>query len=115
MVEKDSVGGKHAVRLTVVLHRPERIQLRDSVRRAGIERRCLLLWNLLHLSVKLRGRGLIETHGFPDPGFADGLQKPHGSERIYITGELRAVERHAHVALRSKIVHLVGLNVIHEP
>ena len=50
----------HAIGLTVVDQHPERVLLRDSVRRARVKRRSLRLRNLLDLAIQLRSRGLIE-------------------------------------------------------
>src|SRR5712675_1151499 len=47
MIEQDAIGGEHAVRLAVVHRDPIAIKLGDAIGRARIERRRLLLRNLL--------------------------------------------------------------------
>ena len=51
MVEQDAVRRKEIIGLTIVLHRPECVKFCNGVGRTRIERRCLLLRDLLHLSM----------------------------------------------------------------
>ena len=37
VIEQDTVAAEHAIRLAIVLHNPEAIQLGNSIRAAGIE------------------------------------------------------------------------------
>lgn len=58
VVEEDTVRGVHSVRLSVVLDDPERVELRDSVRRTRVEGSSLGLRSFDNLSVKFGSRGL---------------------------------------------------------
>ncbi len=54
VVEENAVAAVHAVRLTVVLHDPEAVELGHAVGRAGIERSGLALRHFLYLTEELR-------------------------------------------------------------
>merc|ERR550537_291153 len=60
VIEKDTVTSEHIVCFTVVDDDPEGILLGNTVWRSRVERSQLGLRNLTYLSVKLRGRGLVE-------------------------------------------------------
>ena len=60
VVEKDTITCEHTVSFTVVNDDPEGILLGNTVWRSWIERCQLRLRNLSDLSIKLRGRGLVE-------------------------------------------------------
>ena len=75
MVEEDTVDGKHTIALAVVLGDPEAVELSYPIGRAGVERRCLTLGDLLHQTKELGGRGLIDLCLLLQPEDADGLKE----------------------------------------
>ena len=114
VVEEYSVRGKDAVRLAVVADGPVRVELRNGVGRARVERSRLLLRDFLHEAEELGGGRLVELGELVAPGEVDRFEKPHSAERVHISRELRRVERDAHVALRGEIVDFVGLYLVDE-
>ena len=76
-----------------------------------MERRLLVLRDLLDLAVELRGRGLIDAAGLRQTAQAHGFEDAQHARGIDIGGELRGVERHLHVALGCKVVDLVGAHL----
>src|SRR5574344_703266 len=114
VVEKNAVRGEHSVRLAVVADSPVAVELRDGVGAARIERRRLLLRNLLDESVELRGRRLIELRRLVPSRQVNRLEKAHRPERVDIAGKLRGVEGDADVALRGEVVDFVRLDLVDE-
>ena len=109
MVEQDAVAAVHPVALAVVFHNPEAVLLGDTVRRARIERRGLLLRHLLHHAKELRSGRLVDAAFFGETSDANGFQQTKYAHGIDIGGEFRHVERHLHMALGGKVVNLVRL------
>ena len=110
MVEQNTVHRKYAVGLSVLLHHPVPVLLGNGVGAVGVEGRGLLLGNLLHLSVQLRGGGLVEPAHFLHAQNPDALQNPQYPQRVRVPGVLRHVKAHLHVALSRQIVHLIRLH-----
>ena len=90
VVEEDAVRGEDAVRLAVVLDRPEPVELRDGIGAARIERRRFPLRHLLHLAVEFGCRGLVEAGLHARE--TDRLQETHRAERVHVTGEFGRIE-----------------------
>ena len=110
VVEQDAVAAEHIVTLTVVLHNPEAVKLRHTVGAAGVEGRRLLLRNLLHESVQLGGRGLIDAALVGQTRDAHRLQQAQHAHGVGIGRELGHVEAHLHVALCRQVIDLVRLD-----
>ena len=108
VIEKDPVGRVHAVRFAVVLRDVEGIRFRAPVRAAGIERRRLALGRLDRSAIHLGRRCLVETRH--DPDLPDRFEQPDGPEPGDLRRILGDVEADADVALRSEVVHFVGLD-----
>ena len=53
MVEENTRAAEHIVSLTILLHDPEAILFCHCVWRIRMERRILVLWHFLHLSIQL--------------------------------------------------------------
>ena len=111
VVEEDARAAEHAVCLAVFLHYPVAVELCHSVRAVGVERCFLVLRHLLHLAVKLAGRGLVDAARGGQSALAHGLKDAQHAGGIDIGGELGRVERHLHVALRRKVIYFVGAHL----
>ena len=114
MIKQNSIYGKHAISITVLLHHPETILLRNRIWGIWMKRRCLTLRNLLHLAVQLRGRSLINLAGLCQPTDADSLQNTQNTKCIYITRIFRCIKRHLHMTLCRKIINLIRSDLIHK-
>ena len=110
VVEKNPVAGIHAVRFTVVDRDPVGVELGDSIGAAGIEGRRLFLRNFLHKSVQLTCACLIEACFLFESEKTDGLQQAECSNGIDISRVFRCFKADRHMALGSKVVHLIGLD-----
>ena len=102
---------EHVVRLAVVHGRPVRVELRDAVRRAGMERRRLAL-RRRRGAEELRRRRLVDAR--VELRRAHGLEQPERPEPRHVTGVLRRLEADLHVALRAEVVDLGGLHLAQE-
>ena len=108
VVEQDARAAEHVVRLAVLLHDPEAVLLGDSVGAVGVERRVLVLGNLLDLAVQLGCRCLIDAAGVLEAGQAHSLQHAQHAGGIDVGGELRHIKADLHMALGGEVVDLVG-------
>src|SRR5580693_3634825 len=115
MVEQDTVAGIHAVGLAVVHRDPVAVKLGHRIGRARIERRGLLLRNLLNQAVQLRGGRLVEPRLLFHAEDADRLQQPQHADRIGVGGIFRALEADADMALRRQIIDLGRTDLLHQP
>src|SRR5882724_491316 len=115
MIKQDAIRGEHAVSLAVVHCDPIAIKLRDAIGRARIERRRLLLRNLLHQSVQLGGGCLIEPRLLLHAENPDRFQLPQHADRIGIGGIFRAFETDADMALGREIVDFGRPDLLHQP
>ena len=115
MVEQHPVAGIHPIALAVVHRDPVGIELRDAVGAARIERRALLLRDLLHQAVELTGARLVDPGFFGEPQDPHRLQDPQRAQRIAVGGVLRALKAHRHMALGTEVVDLIGLHLLDDP
>ena len=115
VVEQDAVRGVQAVGLAVVHRDPIGIELghahRGCADRTASSRSAA---SPATIAVKLRGRGLIETHPLLHAEDADRLEQPQRAERIGVGGVFRRLEANLHVALRREIVDLGRLRLLHQ-
>ena len=81
-----------------------RVDLRHAVRRAGVERRLLVLRDLEHLAEHLRGRSLVEADAGIDA--ADRLEQARDPDRGELGGQDRLLPGGGHEALRAEVVDL---------
>src|SRR5215208_5279395 len=110
VVEKDARGDEQTVTFAVIDRDPVPIELRDTVRRAWVERRPFVLRGLRHLAEHL-GRGrLIDTGR--RAGEPHCLEQPRDAERGHLTRKHRLLPGGRDEALRRQVVDLVGLNLI---
>ena len=112
MIEEDAVAAEDAVRLAVVDGDPVGVELRDTVGRAGVEGRRLLLRGLLRQPVEFGGRGLVEAGAILHAEQADRLQHAQRAHPVGVGRVFRRLERHADVALRGEVVDLLGLHLL---
>ena len=112
VVEQHAVAGVDAIGLAVVDRDPVGVHLRHRVGAARVERRRLLLRNLLHQAVQLRGRGLIEARLLRQAQDADRLQDAQRADAVGVGGVFRLLEGHRHMAHRRQVVDLVGLDLL---
>lgn len=89
-------------------------ELRDSVRRSGVEGRLFALGCLDDLSVQLRGRGLVEADVLLEPGRPDGVEQSERAETVNVSGVLGHLERHLDVRLSSEVVDLGRLRAANQ-
>ena len=73
-----------------------------------MERRVLVLGNLLDLAVQLGCRCLIDAAGVLEAGQAHSLQHAQHAGGIDVSGELRHIKADLHMALGGEVVDLVG-------
>ena len=111
VVEQDAVAAIHAIRLAVVLHDPEAVELGHGIGRTRIERRGFRLRHFLHLAVELGGAGLIDATLVLQSADAYGLQQAEHAHGIGIGRVFRHIERNLHVALCGQVVDLGGLRL----
>ena len=72
-----------------------------------MERGLLVLRDLLHLAIKLRGRSLIDAAGLGKSALAYGLKNAQHTRSIDVGRELRSIERNLHMALSRQIINLI--------
>src|SRR3546814_11945375 len=101
MIEKNTIGGRHRIRLAVVDRCPVGKELGNPIRGAWIKRRTLILWRLERLAVKLRRGRLIKTHGLLHAENAHRFKKPQSDETSRVGGIFWRLEPHLHMTLRS--------------
>ena len=111
VVEQYARTAEHIVCLAIFLYNPIAIEFRHSVGRIGVERCVLVLRHLLHLAVKFRCGGLVDTTCACQPASADSLQHTQNTSCIDVCRELRRVETDLHMRLRSQVVNLVGTHL----
>jgi len=114
VVEQNAVAGVHAVGLAVVHHDPVRIELGHGVGAARVEGRGFLLGDFLHQAIQLGGAGLVEAGFFLQPEDANGFEQAQGAQAVHVGGVLRAFEADGHMALRTQVVDLIGLGLLHD-
>ena len=108
MVEEDARAAEHPVRLAVLPHDPVAVELRHRVGAVRVEGGVLVLRNLLHLPVELRGRRLVDAAAPGEAARAPRLEDAQDTRRVHVRCELGGVERHLNVALSREVVDLVG-------
>ena len=111
MIEQDTVGRMHMIRLPIIHRNPITIQLRDSIRAPRIERCRLLLGYLLHQAIQLGSRRLIDTCLGYQVQQANCLQDTQHAQRIRVRRILRRIKTHLHMAHRRQVINLVRLNL----
>ena len=102
-----------SVGFPIILGDPEAVLFGDRVGTSRIERRCLALRNLLHLSIEFRSGGLVEA-GI-DSGFLDRVEQPQRAERVGFGGVFGNFEAHLNMALCAEIVDFGGMNFFNQP
>src|SRR3546814_12403033 len=80
-----------------------------------MKRRLLVLQMALRIAEHLGAGCLIETRPSRSINLVYGIEKPYRSRRIDVIGIGRIIETHFDMSLRSKIVNLVRLHVLHQP
>ena len=93
---------------------PVAVELRHRVGGAGMKGRRLLLGNLLHLSEKLRGGGLVNPRGLPKARHADCLQNPQDPDSVRVGRVLRLLKGDGHMGLGRQVVDLVWADLQHQ-
>src|SRR5882724_12271045 len=84
VVEEDAVAREKPVGLAVIHGDPVRVELRDPVRRAGMEGGFLRLRRLAHQSVELGGRSLVKPGLVLETEDADRLEQAQRSQRVRV-------------------------------
>ena len=111
VVEEDARTAEHAIGFAVLLDNPETIKFGHSIRAVRVEWGVLVLRHFLHLSVKFRGRGLIDAAGVGQATHTHGLQHAEYSHSIDISRKFGSVERNLNVALCCEVVNLIGVHL----
>ena len=111
VVEQNTVAGKHSIRLTILSDHPKPILFRYRIRTVRMERRVLILRAFLHLAIQLGGRRLINTAGLIQSGGMYRFQNAKHTKGIHIACIFRRIEGHLHMALCSKVIYLVRLDL----
>ena len=89
VVEEDTRATEHIICLTILLDNPMSIKLGYSIRTIGMEGGILILRNLFNLTIKFRGRGLVDMAGISQATKTDSLEDAKNTRSIYVSGELR--------------------------
>src|SRR5580700_102691 len=111
MVKKDPIAGKELVRLTIIYCHPVGVSFRSAVWTARMKRSRFAL--RCRRAPEHFGRaGLIKPS--PDSTAADGLQQTGCTQGRSVPCVLGHLETDLDMALRAKIVDLVGLHVVYE-
>ena len=100
MVEQNAVGRVHVVCLAVINGNPVGIEFRRRIGATRIEWRPLRLRRLLHLAVKLGGRGLVEPRFLLHAEDSYCFEQPECSDRVRIGRVLGCLETDLHMGLR---------------
>ena len=117
VVEQNPITRIYPVRLAVVDRDPVRVELRDAVRRARVERRRLGLGRLDDLAVQLRGRRLVEPDVLLEPARADRVEDAQRAQAVDVPRVLCHLERDLDVRLCAEVVDLRRLDLgddVHE-
>ena len=83
------------------------VELRHRVGAVRVEGGVLVLRNLLHLPVELRGRRLVDAAAAREAAQAHRLEDAQDTRRVNVRSELGGVERYLYVALRREVVDLI--------
>ena len=110
VVEQNSVGTEHAVRLAVVFHDPKAVKLGHGIRRARIKWRGLFLRNFLHKAKELRSGGLVNAASLVHSQKVDGFQNAQNAGRVRVGGVFGNVKADLYMALGAKVVDFGRLN-----
>ena len=111
VVKEDAVGNVHAVGLTVVDKDPEGVLLGNGVGRAGVEGGGLGLRDLLNLSVKLGGGGLVEADLLLHAASADGIEHTEDTNAVGVSGVLGHIEGNLDVGHGTEVVDFGGADL----
>src|SRR5437867_3279363 len=112
MIEQDSIAGKQAMSLSIVHRHPMSIELRRSIRTAGIERSCFVLrWR--RRPEHLATRSVVKL--CLNACFADRFQYADGPESGDVACVLGYIETHPHVTLRAEMIDFIGLDRSNNP
>ena len=114
MVKEDTGTAEHVICLAVLLDDPVAVQFGYRVRTIRMERCGLGLRHLLYLTVEFGSRGLIYLTGFLQMVRTNGLQNTQYTYGIDVGRELRGIERHLHMTLRSEVVNLIRLHFAYQ-
>lgn len=106
MIEENAVTCEYAVSFAIVHRDPVHVQFGHTIGRARIERRALLLGDLLNRAVKLGCRSLVEACLPLQAKDPDRLEQAQHAGRISICSIFRGFRAHADVALGGKVVDL---------
>ena len=112
MVKQNAIAGIHPVSLAIVHSYPVGVKLGDAIGAARIKGCGFFLRNFLHQAIELTCTGLINTRFVCKPQHPHCFKDAQGAKRIGIGGVFRRLEAHSHMALSSKVVDLVGLNLL---
>ena len=117
VVKQDPIAGVHPIRLPIIDRDPVRVQLRDAIRGARVERRRLTLRRLDDLAIQL-GRGrLVESHVLFKAASANGVEQTESPECIDVPGVFSHLEGDFDVRLGAEVIDLGWLdlgNDVHE-
>ena len=113
MVEENSRAAEHVIGLTIFLDNPEAIQFGNCIRAVRMERRILILRNLLHLSVELRCRCLVHSASPGQPALTYSLKHAQHAHSVSIGRIFRGIEADLDVALGREIIYLVRAHLRH--
>ena len=111
VVKEDAVGNVHAVGLTIVDKDPEGVLLGNGVGRAGVEGGGLGLRDLLNLSVKLGGGGLVEADLLLHAASADGIEHTEDTNAVGVSGVLGHIEGNLDVGHGTEVVDFGGADL----
>ncbi len=79
-----------------------------------MKRRVLVLGDLFHFAVKLRGGRLVKPGLFGKAQDADSLQDPQDPQRVHVPGVFRRVKGYLHMGLSRQVVDLIRLDNIED-
>ena len=107
VVEEDARATEHLICLAIFLYNPVPVELGYCIGAIGMEWCIFILWDLLDLTIKFRGRRLINVTRLSKPTEAYSLEYTEHTRSINIGSKLRRVKAHLHMALCSEIINLI--------
>lgn len=112
MIEENAIAGIHSIGLSIVHRNPVGVELGDGVWAPRVERGGFHLWGFLHQAVQFAGAGLVEACFLFEAEDADGFEDAQGADGVDVGSVFGAFEADCDVALRAKVVDLVGFRFL---
>ena len=114
MIEENAGAAEHVVGLPVFLDDPVAVLLCHRIGAEGMEGGLLVLGNLLHLAIELRGGCLIHSACFFNSRDPYCLKNPQHAGGNHISRILGNIKGNLDMGLSRQVIHLVRLHLGHD-